>query len=695
MATVDTKVITAQNERTQKTLTSGLVIVDAAMEPLRVLKVLMEGLGADVKAGLWLTNFRGVPVARTLSPFDLIYLDAAYCVVHCIEISTEGQYAPFRGNPASALVLPPKAIVTSKTRPGDRLQFRAVDESATPPPAVETQERVSPPPTATAPPTPPPQTDAAAQPAHFFNSAFPVPPPQQVGTPLDHFLSARPAKSRDSAADVPAAHQAAQDHPAPAPSGRLTKTTKSVLGLTPTLRPANGAESPSPFYAGSVAHAVEPVGYAAPARVEQRMSAALAAPANLTLPAEAHQPIATPSGRLRRIPHLAPEIVPPIESPEPVAEPTPSPIAQAAAAQAAPATPLPVPQPQREPAAKPTNAVVIPIKQPPTQAPPAESASPEPAPALPAQVPIPSPAAAVPSPIPMLPPAEAAPSFALVPVAKASPAPKPAAAAPAPQKPAPTPVPAPIPLISQPPVRRPSAPLPAVVEPAAQIAPTIAAASAQPIIPPQQENDLLAPAANNQPIIYPQTANPGTPNTGTDLARTGPKAIQPATKSKSGPSWDVKLLYAVFPEFDPSRPPEIRIPRIHDKLAAEIDDEDERPSRKLQILCWLYPHLKLDQVKQRRAEERRAPRLPMPGLVAYFFTGGSPRPHPIKDISVTGFYMQTEERWLPGTVIRVTLQMINPHSEEGRDSVTVLSRVVRWGPDGGGFEFVLPGFMET
>jgi len=25
----------------------------------------------------------------------------------------------------------------------------------------------------------------------------------------------------------------------------------------------------------------------------------------------------------------------------------------------------------------------------------------------------------------------------------------------------------------------------------------------------------------------------------------------------------------------------------------------------------------------------------------------------------------------------------------------VHSRVVRWGPDGGGFEFVLPGFLET
>ncbi len=28
------------------------------------------------------------------------------------------------------------------------------------------------------------------------------------------------------------------------------------------------------------------------------------------------------------------------------------------------------------------------------------------------------------------------------------------------------------------------------------------------------------------------------------------------------------------------------------------------------------------------------------------------------------------------------------------DSITVLSRVVRWGPDGGGFEFVFPGLKD-
>src|SRR5580700_8379361 len=136
----------------------------------------MEGLGPDRKAGLWLTNFKGVPVARTLSPFDLIYLDQDYGVVHCVEISTQGEYEPFRGDPASALVLPPKTIVASKTRVGDKLMFRTVDE-----PKTSTEEE--PGQTTLAQNGPGPQSPSA-QPAtaHFFNSAFPAPQVQSGGS---------------------------------------------------------------------------------------------------------------------------------------------------------------------------------------------------------------------------------------------------------------------------------------------------------------------------------------------------------------------------------------------------------------------------------------------------------------------------------------------------------------------------------
>jgi hypothetical protein len=156
--------------------------------------------------------------------------------------------------------------------------------------------------------------------------------------------------------------------------------------------------------------------------------------------------------------------------------------------------------------------------------------------------------------------------------------------------------------------------------------------------------------------------------------------------------WDVRLLYMLFPELDPSYRPEFQAPVV-DFRKDVFQTGSPKLSRKIQILSWFYPDLQLDTVHQRQREHRRAPRIPQPGLVGYYFTGGKAEPHEIRHLSVMGFYMVTEERWLPGTVIRVTLQM-RGEAEDPADSVTVLSRSVNWDEQGGGFEFVLPGFID-
>src|ERR1700749_4683253 len=126
---MNTKKYYAYNQTRECFLSGELTTVDAGLEPLRVLKLLIEGLGPGVKTGLWLTHFRNVPVARTLSPFDLIYLDTSSRVVHAVELSTDGEFAPFFGQPASALILPPQSIASSKTRPGDQLLVQPVEET--------------------------------------------------------------------------------------------------------------------------------------------------------------------------------------------------------------------------------------------------------------------------------------------------------------------------------------------------------------------------------------------------------------------------------------------------------------------------------------------------------------------------------------------------------------------------------------
>jgi hypothetical protein len=87
-------------------------------------------------------------------------------------------------------------------------------------------------------------------------------------------------------------------------------------------------------------------------------------------------------------------------------------------------------------------------------------------------------------------------------------------------------------------------------------------------------------------------------------------------------------------------------------------------------------------------EHRRAPRETPHGLAAYYWTGAAPKSHIIRDISSTGLYVVTEERWYPGTLILMTLQAAGSGEESVVHSLAVHSRAVRWGNDGVGLQFI-------
>ena len=398
----------AYNQTRDSLLSSSVTSVNAGLEPLKVLKVLIEGLPANSRTGLWLTNFKGVPVARTLSPFDLVYLDKDNRVVHGVELSKDGEFAPSKGQPASALVLPSKSLATSRTKEGDQLELRVVELEAEP-------EQVP------ASITPPPAELAASQP-----------------------IESRPAE--------------------PSPSLRFF---------------SSGASAPE----------------------------APVSSAELTVSAT---PISFPDA-------AATESVAPPEHPE--AESVELPI-----------TPLPKPQsepfwPERKPYAR----TRFPETSPPAQEPP--------------------------SPVEALPNAEAA--------------------------------------------------LPSAVAPL---------------------------AIQEAPVSVPPYGDYG-----------------PAPKRKY--SWKIRLLRWLFPEL--------------------VIGETERPR-----------------------DRRRADRQSLPGLIAYYFTGGAPEPHKISNISVTGFYLHTDERWMPGTIVRMTLQRVGSKGDDPSDIISVNSKIIRWGADGEGFEFILTDLDE-
>jgi len=89
-------------------------------------------------------------------------------------------------------------------------------------------------------------------------------------------------------------------------------------------------------------------------------------------------------------------------------------------------------------------------------------------------------------------------------------------------------------------------------------------------------------------------------------------------------------------------------------------------------------------------DPRKAPREAAPGLAAYYWNGAAPEAHGIRDISSTGLYLVTEERWYPGTLVLMTLQRTDVGEETAERSIAVQSRAVRWGQDGVGLQFILP-----
>lgn len=558
---MDTRIFSAHNQASKRTLSVGLTVVDAAREPLKVLKILMEGLPRNAPDGLWLVNFKGVPVARSHNPYDLVYLDEHARVVQAIEISPASIFEPFTGSPASALILPSKAVARSRTFSGDIIMVTVVGNLAEPAPPP------TPPP---APPRVPVKTTVVRTPARVVSS-----PAGHVTVGAQPVASGSMLKSKSAIIAPPAAAASAavEEPPAPAaaPEAAPAASQEPVV-CEPLLQPESTAIAPeqsqpeAPAAAASEPTAPAEESQTTPPEVQEAPSSAEAmepattAEAKSTAQSTETEPyviIVDPPVEEHAVLEVA------LEQTDVVADPS---------------------VPETEPVAAPE---------------PEHIDAPEPEPAVEAEATLAEQSGA-----------EAEPELTLT-------------IAPAPGSEA-------------------------------------AAAS------------VLAELLTAQPV-------------NAAIA----KAPMPVLRN----TWDVRLLYYFFPELHPGYRPEFQAPRFG-VFNLSKPREENHSSLKMRALCWLYPDLQLDTVHLRQREARRAPRVANPGLIGYFFTGGTSEPNEIRSLSVTGFFMKTKERWMPGTVIRVTLQMANSAGEDEIDSITVHARAVNWNDEGGGFEFVLPGFID-
>ena len=91
-------------------------------------------------------------------------------------------------------------------------------------------------------------------------------------------------------------------------------------------------------------------------------------------------------------------------------------------------------------------------------------------------------------------------------------------------------------------------------------------------------------------------------------------------------------------------------------------------------------------------EPRRAPRGMRPEILVHYWDGSPTAGRYLRDISHTGAFIYTPERWYPGTIIRIVLQGYpTPAQEDGTTAPTastcIPARVIRHGSDGVAVEF--------
>lgn len=89
-------------------------------------------------------------------------------------------------------------------------------------------------------------------------------------------------------------------------------------------------------------------------------------------------------------------------------------------------------------------------------------------------------------------------------------------------------------------------------------------------------------------------------------------------------------------------------------------------------------------------EAERAQRRTVEQFAAYRWNGTGVVQEVVRDVSPSGVYILTKDRWQPGTIVTLTLQREGPLEMNSERRIDVRAKVARCGKDGVGLAFVLP-----
>jgi PilZ domain len=111
----------------------------------------------------------------------------------------------------------------------------------------------------------------------------------------------------------------------------------------------------------------------------------------------------------------------------------------------------------------------------------------------------------------------------------------------------------------------------------------------------------------------------------------------------------------------------------------------------LQPVRWLPDWVRNWAIRllERQVERREAPRRMVAKLTAHYCEGTGAAGHRRRDISASGAFIFAEFKWMPGTILTMTLQLEGQVVGSGSLATTVVrARVVREVPNGVGVQFL-------
>ncbi len=223
--------------------------------------------------------------------------------------------------------------------------------------------------------------------------------------------------------------------------------------------------------------------------------------------------------------------------------------------------------------------------------------------------------------------------------------------------------------------------------------PLVSVKKAAVAVPGKTETPIVA-AADTNGIAHIEEAvqkNPAEPNAIVDFGAAAPAKTaaskQPVDKKKPASFPPTRRSFPQPSSVNGSTEQESK-PKVSTQQPNANGKAKEQPlSLGMRFKRWLNP------VAPTSSDRRKAYRRYVPGMVAHYYTGGAPKPHDVADISMTGIYLLTDDRWMPETMIQMTLQKPCAKGER-KQSIAVLAKIVRRGSDGVAAQFVMPESLD-